>query len=173
MISIIIKYIEEEIQAWRKELLFYNRFLTRADMEEEKRLEILQKHISCMAIIRELEEERGEILNFKNEYQQYVIYSEPKETNGQKWTRFYTLLFLVVKNEEGLGAQRKYVNVVFNRNMDLSPYLEGGIFTLKNGKYTLPQIYEIKQNQETGKLEYPYMYIDEVASYQKLNNGGK
>lgn len=169
MFDIILDKIDEERSAWASELLFYKRFLDRANLDESKKKEILFCHGCCMAIIKELEELRGDILSFKNKFQQYYIYAEEKETNGEKWTRFYTLLFLVVKGEEGVGLQRKYVNVKFNPLIDTKPYKEGGIFTLENGKYTLPLIYEIKE-LENGKKEYPFMYIHEVASYSELEN---
>ena len=169
MIDLIINKIEEERSAWASELLFYKHFLDRANLDESKEKDILFCHGCCMAIIKELEELKEDFMKFKNEYQQYYIYAEEKETNGEKWTRFYTLLFLVVKGEEGVGLQRKYVNVKFNPLIDTTPYKEGGIFTLQNGKYTLPLIYEIKE-LENGKKEYPFMYIHEVASYSELEN---
>lgn len=169
MFDLYLTKIEQERSAWASELLFYRRFLDRADLDESKEKEILFCHGCCMAIIKELEELKEDMMKFKNKYQQYYIYAEEKETNGQKWTRFYTLLFLVVKGEEGLGLQKKYVNVKINPLIDTTPYKEGGIFTLENGKYTLPLIYEIKDLGD-GKKEYPFMYIHEIASYSELEN---
>ncbi len=171
--NIIIDYIDKELSLWAEELLFYKQFLDRAEMDENQLHEINLKYFGVAAIIKELEQIRGDILGFKNVYTQFIIYSEPKETNGTNWTRFYTILYLVVKGEEGLGAQRKYVNVSFDPKLGTEQFKEGGIFTLQNGKYTLPLIYEIKTNPETGKPLYPTMYIDEVAGYSKLENRRK
>ncbi len=170
MIDLYLNKIEEERSAWASELLFYRHFLDRAEMDEEQEKQILFCHGCCMAIIKELEELKGDIVNLKNEFQNFYIYSEEMETNGEKWTRFYTLLYLVVKGEEGVGLQKKYVNVKFNKLIDLKPYKEGGIFILRNGKYTLPQIYEVKINEKTGKKELPFMYIHEIAGYSELEN---
>lgn len=169
--NIIINYIDKELRLWASELLLYKQFLDHAEMDEKQLHEINLKYFGVAAIMKELERVRGDILGFKNVYTQFIIYSEPKETNGTAWTRFYTILYLVVKGEEGLGAQKKYVNVIFDRKLGTEQFKEGGIFTLQNGKYTLPLIYEIKTDPETGKQIYPAMFIDEVASYSKLENG--
>ena len=170
MNNFIIKYIEKELTAWSSELLFYKQFLERAEIDAQQKHELEFKLFGVAAIIKELEEIRGDILGLKNVYSQFLIYSEAKETNGQKWTRFYTILYLVVKGEEGLGAQKKYVNVIFNKLLNIERFKEGGIFTLKNGEFSLPLIYEIKNDPITGKQIYPAMFIDEVAGYSKLEN---
>ena len=169
MLDIYINKIDEELNAWSEELLIYRKFIDRANMTEDQEKQSLFCHGCCLAIIKELEELKEEFMNYDNEYKQFYIYSEQKETNGEQWTRFYTLLYLVVKGEEGIGLQRKYVNVKFNPLLDLNPYKEGGLFTLQVGKYKLPLIYEIKTN-DSGKQEYPSMYIHEIAAYSKIEN---
>lgn len=170
MFDILLNKIREESKLWAEEQSLYRRFLDRADIDESREEEILFCHGACAAIVRELKELEEDIVNYKSKYQQYYIYTEEKETNGKKWTRFYTLLFLVVKGEEGVGLQRKYVNVKINPLIDTTPYKDGGVFTLEIGKYSLPLIYEIK-NLENGKKEYPCMYIHEIAAYTKLEGG--
>lgn len=169
MNNILLNIIDRELKAWNDELSIYFKFMDRAALTDEQYAAVLFKRGACEAIVRELEDLRSEIMDFKNKYQQFAIYTEEKETNGEKWTRFYTLLYLVVKGEEGIGLQRKYVNVKINPLIDTKPFKKGGVFILEAGKYKLPEIYEIKTNPDTGKTEYPYMYIHEVASYMPLD----
>ena len=163
MKNIFDMVLDQEAQEWASELDHYYFFLKNSKLDPDTKFKY-KFFINCIhAILREIEEIRGVFETMQNEYEQVTFYCN-KHENGKM--SFFTWLEIVVKNEEGMGLQRKPVNILFNPLIDTTGFEKGGILTLKNGDYTRPYIYEVKM--ENGFKKLPYIWIDNITAFCEL-----
>ncbi len=155
--------LEHEAQAWASELDSYNFFMQNSRLSDDELIKYDSFIFAIMAILREINEIRGVFEAMKNEYEEITFYSN-KTKNGK--LTFFTWVDIIVKGEEGVGYQRKPINIIFNPLIDTTGFEEGGILTLKNGDYTRPYLYEVTQDGPYKK--YPYIWIDQLAAFTEL-----
>ena len=165
--------LESELDAWAVELAFYENFLKRGVMDQDKREKIFLASYCCYAIIRELEELK-EMLPVEHEKMKirnsiYKIYPRKFEENGVISYGFFTYLSLPVEGEENLGPQIKSIKIYFNKdNIDSQKFKNGGTILVSNEKHKRPWIYKKSEN---GK--WPYIWIDEVIDFIEEPKGSE
>lgn len=156
--------IKRELEAWRYELKIYDA-LRRGSNSIENQTKYYIMSYCTSAIIRELEELTEMIEDekkaFKCKNQVLKLYKTVrKDSNGELFDAFSTVLYLPVKGEENLGPQLKYLNVYFNDGLDTSKFENEGTLLVAKDKMKRPYIYELREN---GKK--PYVYIYEYIDY--------
>lgn len=91
-----------------------------------------------------------------------------KSQDGKKkWIEFRTPMNLVVKGEEEKGKQKRWINVKFSDDCDTKT-LSRGLLTVRVGDISFPKVYEITEDQTTGKKKYPYVYINEYREFRNV-----
>lgn len=95
-----------------------------------------------------------------------LLSKDVKSKDGtRKFRTFFTPVNIVVKGEEDKGAQKKYLTVKFKDGVEHSN-LKRGILTCKDEDIWIPYVYEITENQETGKKEFPTVWVRGYEDYQ-------
>ena len=164
MISFIFKLINEDIEYFDKYKHLCDLKMTRQQLTPEEQKKADWAIMSCLAINYELKELKGMIKDkLKDDFRAFVIYGEFKETNGKKWPNFYTYKKIFVKGEENRGPQEKALNLKFNPILNID-FLKPGYLVVEKCKCTQPKIYEITTSED-GKKHYPYIWIDEIYSF--------
>lgn len=92
-----------------------------------------------------------------------------KQGNKKRtFPRYFTYMMLPVKGEEQKGKQRKSVVVKFTQAVKFDERFALVTVDVSKGDISAPRIYEVKENAETGKPEYPTVWIRAVRSVTKI-----
>ena len=92
-----------------------------------------------------------------------------KQGNKTKtFPRYFTYMNLPVKGEEEKGKQRKSIVVKFTQAVKFDERFALVTVDVSQGDISAPKVYEVKTNPETGKPEYPTVWIRAVRSVTKI-----
>lgn len=101
----------------------------------------------------------------------FVTSSKKKTKDGKrKWIQFRTKMNLTVKGEEEKGKQPKWVNLTFcgkELSENAKKSITRGYLTVKVSDLQFPKVYEIVENEETGKNEYPEVKVFGFESFEE------
>lgn len=80
---------------------------------------------------------------------------------------YFTPCKIKVKGEEEKGKQEKYLTVKMTQKVELPKNCNYfvAIVDVAKGHVSIPNIWEVKTNEKTGKIEYPTLWI---RGYEKI-----
>ena len=151
---------------WSQERDKFDYILERGRLSGYERQRLETESYISLALEMDAKETLAQIVkNYRTNYRSYRIRGSQKPKNGGGyWPNFYTIIKILVAGEENLGPQEKIVNLKFNPNIK-TDHLKEGFLVVEKCKCKQPRIYKI--TEENGIKKYPYIWIDEIYSFEE------
>lgn len=162
MFELLLKILSDEQEYFNveesKALIFLKR--GRVGLERQK----MDFWYWCVRACKmELDYIREGVKNLQMEYYAMTIKCKTEESNGKKWTHYWTIQKFLVKGEENKGYQHKTITIKFDKSIDTSK-LTNGFLIVHKSNIIKPKIYEIKE--ENGKKIYPFLFVKEIYCFE-------